>query len=224
MHNLEELRLDWYGAASHYHRLDLAFDKVPHLRRLDLRGVIFSNIGQEVPPNLEFLRFHTGIANLNFPSPPGPLFQNLKTLIFSDVTWLIDMSLRWFLDNTSFALRVLWLDSCLGIANPLGDLIKSGYFNNLTELNVSRIRKVDDTVAKLILENMLELKVLYLSFTAVTGRTVKMFADALASEDTTTTKIERLHLSGCEAVSSGAVTYGRERGIDIFTGSDRYID
>lgn len=220
MHNLEELRLDWYGAASHYHRLDMAFDKVPRLRRLDLSGVIFSNVDQNVPPNLEFLRFHAGIANLNFPSPPGPLFQNLKTLIFSDVTWLIDMSLRWFLDNTSSALRILWVDSCLGIANSLGDLIKNGYLNNLTELNISRIRKIDDNTAKLILGNMLELNVFYLSFTAVTGRTVKLFADALASEDTTTAKVERLHLRGCEAVSSDAVAYGRQRGIDIFTIND----
>lgn len=135
--------------------------------------------------------------------------------MFSDVNWLLPLTLKWFIDNTNGSLRVLWLDSCLKIGSELGELIQAGYFNNLTELNLSRVPKVGDNVLDLIVANMPDLKVIYLSYTAITGRAIKMLADARMSDENTT-KVDRIYIKGCEDVSSDAVAYGKARGIEIF--------
>lgn len=209
------MRLDWYGHAFQYHRLKLESKRFPRLHRLELSGVFLTNGDQEFPPNLEHLRFHAGVANFDFPFPSGPLLTNLKTLMFSDVNWLLPLTLKWFIDNTNGSLRVLWLDSCLKIGSELGELIQAGYFNNLTELNLSRVPKVGDNVLDLIVANMPDLKVIYLSYTAITGRAIKMLADARMSDENTT-KVDRIYIKGCEDVSSDAVAYGKARGIEIF--------
>ena len=64
--------------------------------------------------------------------------------------------------------------------------------------------------------NLSNLKVIHLSYTAVTGRAIKMLADARFSGDKTT-HIDRIYVRGCESVSSDAVAYGRNRGVEIFT-------
>lgn len=169
-----------------------------------------------MPPNLEFLRFNAGTANFTFSNPVGPLLPNLKTLLLSDVKWVIPETLEWFLTNTETSLRVLGLDSCFRLNNGVGDLIQNERFANLTELNLSRLPGVDDRVIDLVLANMSNLKVVHLSYTSVTGRSVKLLADARFSGDKTT-QIDRIYLKGCESVSSDAVAYGRARGVEIFT-------
>lgn len=153
---------------------------------------------------------------MTFEHPAGPLLSNLKILLFSDVNWLITETLEWFLRNTDTSLRVLGIDSCLGVSNGVGDFIKNGHFTNLTELNLSRLPGVDDRVIDLLLANLSDLKVLHLSYTAVTGRVIKRLADARFSGDKTT-HIERIYVKGCESVSSDAVAYGRARGVEIFS-------
>lgn len=218
MPNLEELRLGWYGHAASYHLAKVQFSKLPNLRHLDLSGIAFTNEDRQFPPNLEYLRFHAGGANWNFPSPnPGPLLGNLKSLIFSDINWVCDLSLQWFLDNTTSTLNTLWLDSCLNIGRSLRDIIERGYFNNLTELSLSRLPMVDDSLVQLLLTYMSRVKVLHLSYTEITGRAIKMLADARTSGEDNTAKMERVFVKGCDDVSSDAVAYGRARGIEIFT-------
>lgn len=214
--NLEELRLDWYGDAPRSHRLSFESNKIPNLRSLDLSGAIFQNTDEAFPPNLKFLRFHAGTANFTFPNPTGPLLPNLKTLLFSDVKWLIPETLEWFLRNTDTSLRVLSLDSCLGVSNGVGDFIKNGHFANLVELNLSRLPGIDDRVIDLLPANMSDLKVVHLSYSAITGRAIKMLADARFSGDKTA-HIDRLYVKGCESVSSDAIAYGRASGVEIFT-------
>lgn len=217
--NLEELRLGWYGYAADYHHARVQFSKLPNLRRLDLSGIAFTNEDRQYPPNLEYLRFHAGGANWNFISPnPGPLLPRLKSLVFSDINWVCDLSLLWYLDNTSSAaLDTLWLDSCLNIGSCLREIAERGYFSHLTELSVSRIPVVDDALVQVLLAYMSRVKVLHLSYTGITGRAVKMLADARVSGEDKAGKVERVFLRGCEDVSFDAVVYGRARGVEIFT-------
>ena len=63
---------------------------------------------------------------------------------------------------------------------------------------------------------MSDLKVVHLSYSAVTGRAIKMLADARFSGDKMA-HIDRIYVKGCENVSSDAIVYGRASGVEIFT-------
>lgn len=195
----------------------MQFRKFPNLHHLDLSGITFTNENQDFPPNLEYLRFHTGVTNWDFLMPDLNLLKNLKTLIFSDVNWLRPSSLQTILSNTSSELSILSLDSCVNMGLGLRDCTERGCFDHLTELSLSRLSKVDDDLLRTLLDRVDQMKTLHLSYTAVTGRTVKILADARASEKDGSLKIERIFLKGCESVSSDAVAYGRAKGLEVYT-------
>lgn len=194
----------------------MQFRKFPNLRHLDLSGIAFTNEGQDFPPNMEYLRFHTGVASWDFLMPDLDLFKNLKTLIFNDVNWIRPLSLQKILSNTTSTLSILSLDSCVNMGLGLRECTERGYFDHLTELSLSRLSKVDDDLLQMLLVRMYQVKALHLSYTAVTGRTVKMLADARVSEENKAAKVGRVFLKGCESVSSDAVAYGRARGLEVF--------
>ena len=194
----------------------MRFRKFPNLRHLDLGGIAFANENQDFPPNMEYLRFHTGVTNWDFLMPDLNLLKNLKTLIFNDVNWLRPLSLQNILSNTTSTLSILSLDSCVNMGLGLRDCTERGCFDHLAELSLSRLSKVDDDLLQILLVRMDQVKALHLSYTAVTGRTVKMLADARTSEENKTARVERVWLKGCESVSSDAVAYGRARGLEVF--------
>lgn len=188
----------------------------PRLRRLDVSGHSFSNADGYFPPDLEYLRIHACVADIDVESFPGPHLANLKTLVLSDVNWLHARNLKQLVSNTDGSLRVLWLDSCMWVANELSEVMQ-GYFGDITELSLSRVPKVGDALVGCIVTFMPDLKILHLSYTDVSGRAIKMLADARMTGDEKKTRIDRLYVKGCEGVSSDAVAYGRTRGIEIFT-------
>ena len=79
------------------------------------------------------------------------------------------------------------------------------------------MRGVDDVGARRIFTLLLDLKVLNLSYTQITGVTIRLFADARTSESAEGARLDRLVVRGCEGVSSDAVAYGRERGLEVIT-------
>jgi len=188
----------------------------PRLRRLDISGHSFSNADGHFPSDLEYLRIHACVADIDVDSFPGPHLANLKTLVLSDVNWLHARNLKQLISNTDGSLRALWLDSCMWVGNELNEIMQD-YFDNITELSLSRVPKVGDTLVDHVVTFMPDLKVLYLSYTDISGRAIKMLADARMTGDEKRTRIDRLYVKGCEGVSSDAVAYGRARGIEIFT-------
>lgn len=188
----------------------------PRLRRLDVSGHSFSNTDGYFPPDLEYLRIHACVADIDVESFPGPHLANLKTLVLSDVNWLRARNLKQLISNTDGSLRALWLDSCMWVGNELNEVIQ-GYFGNITELSLSRVPKVEDALVGYIVAFMPDLKVLHLSYTDISGRAIKMLADARVTGDEKRTRVDRLYVKGCEGVSSDAVAYGRARGIEVFT-------
>lgn len=190
--------------------------KFPNLRHLDLSGIAFTNEDKDFPSNLEYLRFHTGVTNRDFLMPGLNVLKNLKTLIFNDVNWLHPSTLQTILSNTGSVLSILSLDSCVNMGLGLRDCTERGCFDHLTELSLSRLSKVDDDLLRMLLDRVDQMKTLHLSYTAVTGRTVKMLADSRASEETKSPKVERVFLKSCESVSSDAVAYGRAKGLEVY--------
>lgn len=231
--NLEELRIRWNPVR----RLDYLFGLplVPYsnLRRLDLSGlrILFRFFG--LPPSLEYLRLHHCSTNV-----PVAWYNsryevpNLKTLILSDNDW-VTMSMLF--EPHGFPtppLRVLHLDSCYGIkGDDLTGRITDPKFTELTELNISYMPGFKDMHMELLLANTPDLKILNVSYTAITGCSIKALADARVRQqeaDSQTDgdasvsserhpKLERLYIKGCEEVSDDAIVYGRERGIEIIT-------
>lgn len=188
------------------------------LRRLNLSGVRFDgNFG--LPSSIEsiLIRRGTGVGEFPFSIDRPIELPNLKTLVLSDIPWVTIGTLQVFFVELEAPIRILHIDSCFNIrGTQLEMLTGSSNFNALVELNVSHISALDDRLIARLTSKMSGLKVLNLSYTAITGCTVKMLADARSSEENIA-KVDRIFAKGCEELSSDAVSYARAKGIDIFT-------
>ncbi|KAF7594397.1 hypothetical protein BBP40_009378 [Aspergillus hancockii] len=213
--NLEELRLDsnpdvFFPYPPSFNPLQLT-----RLRRLDLSGVY---VGDDfgIPPSIEYLRISGGAAAAEFPfSNQLPIeLPKLRTLIFSDVPWVTNSTLLVFLVDAKAPLKILHVNSCFRLHGaPLSHHICE-HSNELTELNISHVNGINDSVTSRIVENLPNLRFINLSHTDITGISVKALTDAQTSEDNPM-KIEHIVAKGCENVSSDAVAYGRSSGIEI---------
>ncbi|KAJ5580189.1 uncharacterized protein N7459_006174 [Penicillium hispanicum] len=223
--NLEELRLDWDPPS---HRpfpfpLNSAATSLPPLRRLDLCGISPSaNFLQVLPTSLEYLRLQAGPSRPpEMMDLPENILPNLHTLIFNDSGWVTNDTLTAFLLAFKPPLRTLHLDQCFNISGlTLLSILESqeaGFaeLHKLTELSLSHMGDVTDNYARYLYKVLLELKVLNLSYTGITGVTIRMFADARAVDSRDGARLDRLFVRGCENVSSDAVAYGREKGLEV---------
>ncbi|KAG2419788.1 hypothetical protein HFD88_004584 [Aspergillus terreus] len=211
--NLEDLRLDsnpevFIPYPPTFNPFDL-----PRLRRLDLSGMY---IGEEfaLPSSLQYLRIRGGAGAEEFPFSNQLPFNlpNLHTLILSDVPWVTNATIHVFLECKS-PLLVLHVDSCFRLlGGPLSKLLCE-HANKLTDLNVSHISCITDAVVESIIKNLLDLKSLYLSYTGITGCSIKSLADA---RKTGGAQVERISAKGCENISADAIAYGRANGIEVF--------
>ncbi|KAL3465159.1 hypothetical protein BJX64DRAFT_69873 [Aspergillus heterothallicus] len=184
------------------------------LQKLDISGIY---VGGEfaLPPSLQFLRIHGGAA---IEALPFTLFDdkplhlpNLETLIFSDVPWVTHVTLMAFVAQAKAPMRVLHVDSCFRItATTLVTLLRE-YALQLKTLNVAHIMGIDDTTIYFLIERLTALKVLNLSYTDITGVTLKMLADTQVTD--AKAHVDCVHIKGCEGVSSDAIDYGRSRGL-----------
>ncbi|THC98714.1 hypothetical protein EYZ11_001777 [Aspergillus tanneri] len=220
--NLEELRLDsnpevFIPYPPSFNPLDFQ-----RLKKLDLSGVF---VGNEfaLPSSLEYLRVRGGAGTEEFPfSNELPLrFPNLTTLILHDVPWVTNQTLFFFLLEAQAPLKVLHVDKCFRLLGPSLAQFLWEHAKELAELSVSYISHIDDAVVAMIAEKILTLKAINLSYTEITGCSIKAFADA-RSPRSNPAQIERICAKGCEQVSSDAVAYGRAAGIAILYDQKRF--
>lgn len=233
--NLEELRLRWDPVRRLDYRFDLTIVGLSNLRLLDLSGLYIGSWLPRPPRTLEYLRLHH--CRGEFPVRWLDLSHQvpkLKTLVLSDNDWVTMSTLYEPLGIPIPPLRVLHLDGCYRIrGDDLAQKIDDPKFTELTELNISYMPGLKDTHMDRVLRHVPDLKVLNVSYTAITGCTIKAFADArvrqqeveaTAEDDGASVssserrpKLERMYIKGCEDVSEDAIAYGRERGIEIIT-------
>ncbi|KAL2808939.1 hypothetical protein BJX63DRAFT_13792 [Aspergillus granulosus] len=191
----------------------------PRLQKLDISGIY---VGGEfaLPASLQFLRVHGGAAIEALPFTlydDSPLYlPNLETLIFRDVPWVTHVTLMAFMAQAKAPLRVLHVDSCFRItATTLVTLLRE-YAFQLKTLNVANIMGIDDTTIYFLIERLTALKVLNLSYTDITGVTLKMLVDHAQASDAKA-HVESVYIKGCERISSDAIEYGRARGLAVVT-------
>ncbi|KAH8431145.1 Leucine Rich Repeat domain protein [Aspergillus melleus] len=212
--NLEELRLDsnpevFVPYPPTFNPLDLQ-----RLKKLDLSGIY---IGDEfaLPSSLEYLRIRGGAGAEEFPfSNEPPLnFPKLHTLILSDVPWVTNRTFLYFLLEAKAPLKVLHVDKCFRLhGSGLAQLLCE-HSEGLEELNVSHISAIDDKVVEMLAAKLLNLKVLNMTCTEITGISIKRLADVRSSE--ANSQLERIFARGCEQVSTDAVAYGWASGLEI---------
>ncbi|EAW10918.1 Leucine Rich Repeat domain protein [Aspergillus clavatus NRRL 1] len=222
---LEELRLNWSPRIFTSYRLGINLEDFARLRRLDLGGIY---VGAEfgLPSDLEYLRIRGGtglvggaLVHREFPFAYEEPFElsSLHTLILSDVPWATSYTVQHFCTVAKAPLKTLHLDSCFRINGAqIADLVRMDSMKELQEFNVAHIAGIDDKVAVVMVQELVSLKALDLSYTRISGCTIKAFADARAS-DGKVAKVERIFAKCCDEVSSDAIAYGRARGIEIIT-------
>ncbi|KAE8351867.1 hypothetical protein BDV28DRAFT_10935 [Aspergillus coremiiformis] len=213
--NLEELRLDsdpdvFFPYPPSFNPLDL-----PRLRRLDLSGIYISD-DFSLPPSLEFLRICGGAATNEFPfSNRRPIeFHKLKTLMFNDVPWVSNDTMLIFFVEAKAPLEVLYVESCFRLHGTAFWDSLCQYASGLKELNMSHVLGVNDAFTSLIIQKMPALKTIHLSFTDISGVSIKTLANARTSGDNVL-KVDRIYAKGCQKLSSDAIAYGRACGIEI---------
>jgi F-box/TPR repeat protein Pof3 len=219
MPNLEELRLHWDPDrsdrfASLTYPLDLTKLGFPKLRRLDLRGLNLPD-RMNLPAGLEYIRFQ-GCSTL-IPSSREEFrmeLPNLSTLIFVDSGWANSASITRLLEAVKNPLKVfrveqighqLWGEHIMGFVNDTTAL------QGLNELSLAYIHGVYDHTIRHILENIPDLQILHLQSTNITGCLIRAITDKKIGS-----KIKQIYVDGCDDVSSDAVVYGWERGIEVF--------
>ncbi|KAJ5632150.1 hypothetical protein N7490_008489 [Penicillium lividum] len=193
---------------------------LPPLRHLELRGI---------SPNISFLAFlPTSIESLTIaggPSRPSIIrsvskkFSNLHTLVFSDTGWLNGLNFQILVFELQLPIRKLYMDRCFNLTLTslvhLVDARQNANLAGLEELGITHVQAVDDGYAILLLKSFHNLNLLDLSHTGITGCTIRRIADFRGSDSSEGPKIDRLIVRGCEGVSSDAVVYGREKGLDV---------
>ncbi|CAL5869272.1 uncharacterized protein PFLUO_LOCUS3500 [Penicillium psychrofluorescens] len=220
--NLEELRLNWNPP-----NLDPYFftqlsrgGALPPLRRLSLTGVsIGESFYADLPTTIEYLYLEGGMYSNFGTDDTGKTLPNLHTLMLVDLKWLTSHTLNAFLVQAQAPVQTLHVTDCVHLTGQefLHVMKNAAPDVKLTELSIFHMFNVDDTVARYLHTHLPDLKILNLSFTNITGCSIRMFADARASDSREGARLERLRVQGCEEVSSDAVAYGRERGLEIIT-------
>ncbi|KAJ5565333.1 hypothetical protein N7513_001575 [Penicillium frequentans] len=200
---------------------DIGNFSLPPLRHLELRGISPDTFLLAYLPNsLESLILSGG------PSRPSPItrvpktFPNLHTLIFSDTGWLSALSLWTLIIELQPPVRKLCLDQCFNLPwhaliNIIDERARNPNLAKLEELTITHVRTIDDVYTNVLLDAFPNLTFLDLSYTGITGCTIRTIADLRTSDSAKGPKIDRLIVRGCEGISSDAVAYGREKGLDV---------
>lgn len=219
--NLEELRLDWDPPRYQYCLWQTPIKgPLPPLRRLDLRGLaVERDFFSLLPDSLEYLCVQGGSSAMVTMDPLVHQLPRLHTVIFKDVGWVTGTILRMIIAAQP-PIRALHLDYCFNI-DALDLLVEvfhdssDSCIGKLTELSISNFRESSDSEIQAIAKQLLDLEVLNLSFTNITGCTVRMLADARNLDSGECARLDRLIARGCGGVSSDAVSYGREKGLEV---------
>ncbi|KAJ5935742.1 hypothetical protein N7466_005289 [Penicillium verhagenii] len=200
------------------HRQNIGDLTLPPLRHLELRGIFPDTLlFAYLPTSLESLTISGGVARPNIVTPVPKTFSNLHTLICSDTGWLSALNLRTMLFELQLPVRKLCLDRCFGLAwldftEIVAERANNTALVNLQEFSLTHTQSLDDTYANVLVHAFPNLTLLDLSYTSITGCTIRMIAESRVSGSV---KIDCLILRGCEGISSDAVLYGREQGLDV---------
>lgn len=176
-----------------------------------------------LPASVEYLHLREGPGAVFEIDLPDKRLPNLHTLIFNDCRWLCTAVLATFLFIAEPPLRILRVEECFNIhMEDLRPVLKDELPHNqqiskITELGLVHVSGVDDEVARELFTMFPELKVLDLTRTEITGITIRMFADARASGSDEGANLDFLIVRCCDDISSDAVAYGRERGLEVIT-------
>ncbi|KAJ5108681.1 hypothetical protein N7456_005356 [Penicillium angulare] len=236
---LQELRLDWDPPTLLPVSYPICFDRPdrqdasidddpamrppPLLRQIDFRGILPSpNLFTGLPKGLEYLRFSGGMARPLQLTPPTETLPRLHTIIFVDAGWVTFDILQQFLFDAQPPVRKLYLDQCFNVSWHEFLLImehkgRNPELDKLEELGVSHWRDVDDMYASVLRKSFPSLRVLDLSYTSITGCTIREFTDSRTSELDKGAKLDRIIVRGCESISLDAVAYGRQNGLEVIT-------
>lgn len=148
---------------------------------------------------------------------------SLHTLIFIDTAWMNIRNLEIFLLGLQPPIRKLYLNQCFNLTSHefaqilMASRERNPELNQLEEFGFSQSREVDDSFASMFRVVFPRLKVLDLSFTNITGCTIRRLAEHRCSQRNTGAKLDRLIVRGCERVSSDAIQWGRGTGLEIVT-------
>jgi F-box/TPR repeat protein Pof3 len=178
--NLEELRVHWISPGSLL-PFTLSAAGLPNLRRLDIGGMVLPRI-TDLPPNLEYLRFHNCIPspfNDGFDEVSSLKLPNLHSIIFENLPRFTYYA-RIILDASEGALRYLHIANIYNFEMLL--LIGSATVKGLRELRLACIDGLTDPHVFSLLNNMPELKVMHVPYTDITGCTIKAIAEARGIE------------------------------------------
>lgn len=144
---------------------------------------------------------------------------NLHTVIFLDAGFITGEILATFLIGTQAPIHTVSIDECFNVsAADLKAILAMKHHNpnfKLSELSISHMRDVNDAFVRFIFGMAPDVKVLNLSHTHISGVTIRTCADARTTTDGV--KLDRLFVRACEDVSSDAVAYGRERGLEVIS-------
>ncbi|KAJ5979908.1 hypothetical protein N7481_007206 [Penicillium waksmanii] len=229
--NLQELRLDWeppvYRPWLFFPPDDANEDppiQFPPLKRLELNGLtIGSNFCSILPTSIEYLSLKGGSSRSTANFFDTQKLEKLSTLMLKDAGWVNVTTATFMICGTQAPLRVLHIDECFNLSDGcfMEVLRYASEHNpevfNLTELSLVQMQGFDDSFMNRVCVQFPKLKVLNLSKTRITGCTIRDLADARSNESSELPSLDRLCVRGCESVSSDAVTYGRERGLDVIT-------
>jgi F-box/TPR repeat protein Pof3 len=130
----------------------------------------------DLPPNLEYLRFHNcfPFAFNDFIDEGFSLkLPNLHSIIFEDTPRFTNYA-RIILDASEGALRYLHISNIWNLEMLIGTTA----FKGLRELRLAYIDDLTGSHVFSLLNNMPELKVLHIPYTDITGCTIKAIAEA----------------------------------------------
>ncbi|KAJ5109727.1 hypothetical protein N7532_002372 [Penicillium argentinense] len=231
--NLQELRLDWEPPI--YHRWFFFPQTDPFdgpttgalwpLRRLELNGLTISqNFARILPTTLEYLSLSGGSAMTHHFDEPIPKLTKLHTLKLKDTRWMGPGTLPYLLAYTEAPLRVLHIEEAprsatdaLRIALSDASACNPELFK-LAELSLASTQGVNYDFVKWISSHFMDLRVLDVSRTPITGLTIRDFAVAkVTTGQLALPNLDCLIVRGCEFVSSDAVEFGRQRGLQVIT-------
>ena len=203
--NLRELTLQGW----HVHPDDSAdFSLLTHLEDLDIAGTLLLFL-PPLPISLRSLDL-TNCHKMDF-----SCMKSQQSIWAGNLTNLCSLSISRVLGFDFIDLDTLLIPSKGKLKRlAVGDMydhrfnLVENHLQELHQLNLSKL-DISDETAELIAERSPRLKILDLSYTAISGVGVK----ALVLKDGD--KLEKLNLQHCISVSSDAVDYARANGVDV---------
>ncbi|KAM5456460.1 hypothetical protein McanMca71_005555 [Microsporum canis] len=211
---LEELSILGDDAKILLHDLDTDLSGHPCLREFYITNVTLDAHIKALPKSLECLSMIL-VSSSRMPIHSYNFLEglfNLKELYYHRSSYDIDYMLERYFSalepRSTPILTTLGLSNCQASAGNLVPLMKKGHLCSITDLIISGIIGVDDSITEVMVDTMPNLKRLDMSGTIITGYSIKLLADA------PNMKLEKMALhSTLNPINRDAYEYGKSKGI-----------